>query len=406
MLKNLFYGMDNSDQIFLAFLEISIFITVAQAFHLASLKYKLPSIFGEILTGIILGPFALGTFLNSIIGLNVFTINNYLILFSQFSVILLIFAAGLEHGFRSLRSSGLYALLAASIGAILPFVGVYYVMTFFTSKGVALLMGAAAGATSLAAISSIIEGMGIQGEKFVKILTSSAAIDDVVSFIILSIALSLIEGIRGGYLGLLKTASFVIISWVIILLASVLIIPRLLSIVSDNLVVETSLMILFILTVIMITLGFSPIIAAFIAGIAIAESRKAERIKGMVTALLSIFGSIFFVTIGAETNVLSFVNLRVLEIGLILTALASLLKFAGILPFAFLYTKKMKHAIMTSFGMIPRGEMGLVIASLAFADNIFSEDNLSEVVFMSLLTTIIGGMFFNLSVRKWLASFP
>jgi Kef-type K+ transport system membrane component KefB len=402
MFKNLFYDVDNSDQLFLAFLEISIFITVAQAFHLASLKYKLPSIFGEILTGIILGPFAIGAFLNSIIGLNIFSINNYLLLFSQFSVILLIFAAGLEHGFRSLRSSGTYALLAASIGALLPFIGVYYIMTFFTTRGAALLMGAATGATSLAAVSSIIEGMGIQREKFVNILTSSAAIDDVVSFIILSIVLSLIEGIKGGYLGLVRTVVFVTISWVIILFASVLIIPRILSVVSDNLVVETSLLILFALTVIMITLGFSPIIAAFIAGIAIAESRKAERIKGMVTALLSIFGSIFFVTIGAETNVFSFASFHVLEIGLLITALAAILKFTGILPFAYLYTRKSKQAIMTSLGMIPRGEMGLVIASLAFADKIFSASDLAEVVFMSLLTTVIGGILFNIPIRKWM----
>ncbi|QKQ99185.1 cation:proton antiporter [Metallosphaera tengchongensis] len=389
----------SSDQVYLTLLEIFILVTVAQALKISGSRVRIPPIIMELITGLILGPFALGEFLNSLLNLNIFTINSYLLLFSQFSVILLIFAAGLEHGFRSLRSSGALSVLAATFGAILPFLGVFFYMLNYVSFNTAILMGAASAATSLAAVASIISGEKLENERYIKITMSAAAIDDVVAFIILSVSLAIIGGAQSTAFGLVKIIATVVISWLIIFFASVFIIPRLVSMVSGSLVVDLSLLVLFALVTIMISLGFSPVIAAFIAGVAIAESRKAEIIRGMVSAMIGIFGSIFFITIGAETDVFSFLSFQVLFQGVIITLIAVGLKFLGIFPFAYFYNKDTKKAIASSLGMIPRGEMGLVISSIAFSSGIFDQMDLAEIVLMSLLTTVIGAISFESSVK-------
>ncbi|AEB94842.1 cation:proton antiporter [Metallosphaera cuprina] len=389
-----------SDQVYLALLEIFLLITVAQGLKISSNKARIPPLIMELITGLVLSPFALGEVINAFVGYQIFTINSYLLLFSEFSVILLIFASGLEHGFKSLRTSGYLASLAATFGAVLPFVGVFFYMNFFVSFPVAILMGAATAATSLAAVASIIESERLENEHYIKITLSAAAIDDVVAFIILSISLAIIDTGGLSFFELVKLTLKVVVSWVIIFLASVFIIPRIISVVSDSLVVDMSLLILFILVTVMITLGFSPIIAAFIAGVAIAESRKAERIRGMVKTMIAIFGSLFFITIGAQTNVFTFVSTDVLVQGSIITVLAIVLKFAGIFPFAYVYNKDIRKAIASSLGMIPRGEMGLVISSIAFSSGVFNQSDLSEVIFMSLTTTAIGAIAFERLTRK------
>jgi len=80
------------------------------------------------------------------------------------------------------------------------------------------------------------------------------------------------------------------------------------------------------------------------------------------------------------------------------------MKFLGVIPFNYLYTKDVRRSIAASLGMIPRGEMGLVISSIAFSSGIFSQTELSEVVLMSLLTTVVGGTLFDRMNKKILIS--
>ena len=394
-------SVNTSDVIYLTLLELSILLTVAQAVRVLTERYYLPSIFAELLVGIILSPYALGGILNSLIHVNLFQINSYLILFAEFSVILLIFASGLSHGFKSLRSSGLLGFLAATFGALIPFILVYYIFRMFYSLQVSLLMGAASAATSLAATASIIEDFKLYKRNFSRIMISAAALDDVVSLVILSVVLE-IESIKIiSFLNIVYNLAITVLSWLIILLLSVFIIPRVLSHVRDELINYVSLFILFLLVFLMLLLGFSPIIASFIAGVAIGESVKSSKISSFTSTLLAVFGPIFFIYVGMETPISTFANLNDVILGLLMTLLASVGKIAGILPFAFIYTKSAKESIIASVGMIPRGELGLVIATLGLTSSVFTTDQFSQLVIMALLTTIIGGVLFGYLVKKW-----
>jgi Sodium/hydrogen exchanger family. len=94
--------------------------------------------------------------------------------------------------------------------------------------------------------------------------------------------------------------------------ASIFIVPRLLNRLNEHLVIYASLVVLFGLVVAMTVAGFSAVIAAFIAGVAVAESRVSGRIRESAGALLAIFGSIFFITIGLQMNLETLTSLKVI----------------------------------------------------------------------------------------------
>jgi len=192
-----------------------------------------------------------------------------------------------------------------------------------------------------------------------------------------------------------------IIAWLIILLTSVYIIPKAIKYVRDELVSNVSLVILFILVLIMLILGFSPVVAAFIAGVAIAESVKISRVNEFTNTLLTVFGPIFFIYVGMETPAFDFLNLNTVLLGLLMTALAIIGKVGGIFPVAYLYTRNLKEAFLTSIGMIPRGEVGFIVATLGLSSGILNGDEYSQIILMALLTTIIGGILFVRLADRW-----
>lgn len=396
--------MNTNDIVILTLLELSILLTASQSVRLLTQKYYLPSIFAELLVGIILSPYAIGGIVNNLFHVELFSINSYLTLFANFSVILVVFAAGLSHGFKNLRSSGILGFLAASFGAIIPTILVYFTFTVIYPSDISALMGAASAATSLAATSTIIEDFKLYKKKFSRIVISAAALDDVVSLIILSIVLE-IESFK--ILSITEIAYNVIltlISWIIILFLAVFIIPRVLKYVRDDLVNNISLVILFLVVFLMLILGFEPIIASFIVGIAIAESVKSSKISSFTSALLGIFGPIFFIYVGMETPITIFVNVNDVLLGLLMSFLAIIGKIAGIFPFAFIYTKDLRESFLASIGMLPRGEVGLIVATLGLSSAIINVDQFSQIIIMALVTTLIGGVLFTLFIKRWILS--
>ncbi|BAB65636.1 cation:proton antiporter [Sulfurisphaera tokodaii] len=394
--------MNTNDIVILTLLELSILLTASQTVRLLTQKYYLPSIFAELLVGIILSPYAVGGIINEVFNVHLFDINSYLTLFANFSVILLIFAAGLSHGYKNLKSSGLLGFLAATFGAVIPTILVYFTFGIIYPSQVSALMGAASAATSLAATSSIIEDFKLYRRNFARIVISAAAIDDVVSLIILSVVLEILSIKILSFITIFYNISLTIISWVIVLFLSIIIIPRILKYIRDDLVNDVSLVILFLVVFLMILLGFEPIIAAFIVGIAVAESVKSSRITSFTSSLLAIFGPVFFIYVGMETPISIFINVDDVLLGLLMTFLAIIGKIAGIFPFAFLYTKDLKESFLASVGMLPRGEVGLIIATLGLSSAILDVNQFSQVVIMALLTTLIGGSLFSYLVRKWI----
>jgi Kef-type K+ transport system membrane component KefB len=388
------------DPIILALFDVSIFILLAEALRSLAQKYSLPKLIGELSAGMIIGPYALGSLLNQLVGFPLININDYIEFMAEFSVILLIFASGLEHGIAPIKSSGVLGFLGATLGALLPFLVTFYLYLPYFGFNSALLLGTAMGATSLAAVASIIEEQKLKG-KGINFLVSAAAVDDVVDLILLSVVLAALQGISTNVASIgLKIATLIVI-WLVIFAVSVVLIPKVTDRISDKYVEEFPLAVLFGLTLFMVSLGYSSIIPAFVAGVAFANSSKGEKIKRISNALISVFGPLFFVYVGAQVNFQT-LNLDTLLLSLELTAIASVFKWLGVFPFALAYLRDVKAANTVAIGMVPRGETGLVIASIGLSYNALSPEEFEGIVFMSLFTTLIGSVLFKIYAKKYL----
>jgi Kef-type K+ transport system membrane component KefB len=380
-------------------LEISLIIFIAEVIRTSLSRFNLPGLVGEVFAGILISPYAIGGFVNSLLGFELFSINQYLLFLSEFSVILLVFASGLDHGVAPLRKAGIYGYLGAIFGALLPAFTAFYFYSNSFGFNSSLILGTALGATSLAAVSSIIYSQRLHG-KGVDFLMTAAAVDDVVDLVLLSVVLGIISTSTLSIISVLNTISYYTISWIIIFITSIYLIPKIANKIKDWLIEEFMFLVIFGLVVVMVSLGFSPVIAAFIAGVALAESIKKEKVMHISEVLLAIFGSLFFVSIGMQLNILE-LNFNTFLLALELTGIAFLFKIVGVLPFALLYLKKVKASVAVSIAMTPRGEIGLVIASIGGALGILNQEELIAIVFMAVLTTLIGASVFN-KVAKWL----
>ncbi|PVU72556.1 sodium:proton antiporter [Sulfolobales archaeon SCGC AB-777_J03] len=388
------------EPIILALFDVSVFILLAEILSSLVQKYSLPKLVGELLAGMIIGPYALGSLLNQLVGFTLININDYIVFLAEFSVILLIFASGLEHGIAPIKSSGVLGFLGATLGALLPFFVTFYLYLPQFGFDSALFLGTAMGATSLAAVASVIEEQRLKG-KGVNFLVSAAAVDDVVDLILLSVVLAILQGASTSVASVGLKITTLIVVWLVILAVSVVLIPRVTDRISDKYLEEFPLAVLFGLTLFMVSLGYSSIISAFVAGVAFANSAKSEKIKGISNALLSVFGPLFFVYVGAEVDFRT-LNLDTLLLSLELTAVATVFKWLGIFPFALAYLRNFKAANTVALGMVPRGETGLVIASLGLSYNALSLEEFEGIVFMSLFTTLIGSALFKVYAKKHL----
>src|SRR5579863_7519903 len=107
--------------VYYSLLEIFILLAFAELVHSVTRRLGMPQIVSEVLAGMVLGGFALGGLVNRFLGVPLFVVNDYVLIFADFSVILVIFAAGLQGGLATLRHAGPWAVGAAIAGDIVPF---------------------------------------------------------------------------------------------------------------------------------------------------------------------------------------------------------------------------------------------------------------------------------------------
>ena len=147
----------------------------------------------------------------------------------------------------------------------------------------------------------------------------------------------------------------------------------------------------FIMAALAGVLGLSPVIGSYAAGMAVAESKALARIKEFIRHINQIFSPIFFTVMGAKMNLTLF-NDQVLFGMLILTAIAFSLKFAGSFSTSILKLRDVSKGIRVGVGMVPRGELSIVIASIALTSKIISDTIYMEIVGMVILTSLTSSL--------------
>jgi len=363
-----------------AFVRDLVFLLVA-AFIGGSLakRFRYPAALGELAVGIIVGPFALGFVEYS----------DTLVTFAEIGAIILLFYIGLETDMAMLRKYLLPSAMAGLLGALLPLVLGYYGSIYLGfGPDEALFMGTVLTATSIGITARMLSDLDHLKTKEGTTILGAGVVDDVVAIVLLSFTVSVLAG-EFNVIDLASVLAKVASFWVIIMIVGVYVITRFL----DKMRVETES-----LTLVILGLGFagsfgssqlglSTAIGAFAVGLALSNMIRTPEILRNMQPIFLFFVPIFFVSVGMLIDPRAFVISLVP--GLIITGLAIVGKVLGC-GGALLLTKfSAREALTVGVGMIPRGEVGLIIAGIGLASGFIDPQAYLVSVMAVSLTTII-----------------
>ncbi|MDE1851146.1 MAG: cation:proton antiporter [Candidatus Micrarchaeota archaeon] len=371
---------------------ISALVLVARLFAAGMRWMKMPEVVGEILAGIVMGPFALGGII-VIFGHPLIQLNPLFLAFAEIGGIIVLLSAGLEFTLKDLIKAGIPALVIALFGVVVPFVMGYYASVIFGLNNTeAMIVGATLTATSIAVTVAVLRELDKYGTEEAKVMVSAAIIDDILGLVVLSIVIAVIQSnVVPSYesIGITTVKAFAI--WAIALIGAVLLVPRLLNIISkphSEGAVEAGMTgITFGLATFVGIFGLSPIVGAFIAGMAASESKFKKLIKTFVSNLRLIFGPLFFAVIGTYLNV-SKLTAANFDLILVLVVVAVVGKYLGCgLPASF-FLKSMKKGMRVGYGMISRGEVGFVVIGISLTSQVITETTYSVLLLVLIVTTM------------------
>ena len=400
-------------------LAISLLIVTAKIFALIFKRIKLPEVIGEILAGVIFGPFAIGGLI-ILAGEPLFTgpVNENFVFETFFEIggMILLFSAGLEFTFKQFRKAGLPAFVIGTAGVVIPFLLGYYgsVYVGFSSTE-SLLIGAALTATSIAITIRTLEELDQLKNVESQIMVYAAVVDDVLGLTVLGVVLAIgSTGVIPGIASILSTTVFTLSLWIGLLLGSVYFLPKFLDFIASRTgdmeltkdterfpsspsTLETlTIFIILLWGVIAYYMGLSPIVGTFAAGMAIAGSQFKHKIEIFTNHIRIIFAPIFFAYVGAQINLAEIIGIDLFAFVLILTlAMVGKLLGCGIPGYIFLRNRIQAQRI--GIGMSSRGEVGIVIAGIGYSSGLIDSHSYALLMGVIMVTTIISPVLLRLT---------
>jgi len=364
-------------------IPLSMLVIFVSAKLMAEVAERLgqPGIVGEILAGVLVGPSVLGWLAP----------NELLSALSDLGAMFLLFRVGLEVKSSELMKVGGTATLVAFSGVVVPFImGTGILLAWGAKTSEAIFVGASMVATSVGITASVLSAKGLLHEISSKIILAAAVIDDVMGLLVLAVVSSLTRGkldvLQLSLTALAATAFTVIVAkWGTHAMNHV--VPRVdrsWRVAESRFVMAMAL--LFALSLMAVYTGVAAIVGAFLAGLALGES-TGERERDLAQGVSELLVPFFLAGIGLHVNLSSFTRASTAILAIVILAAAVISKFIGCGLGALGLGKA--DALRVGVGMVPRGEVGMVVAQLGLGFGILSQSSYGVVVFMSVATTIV-----------------
>ena len=366
----------------------------------------LPSMIGEIMAGVVLGP----TIFNLITA-----DDKFFDVLAQLGATFLLFTVGMETKISELKKVGLVATSVAVLGVVTPFIVGYYVSTFlFSSTIEAMFVATALVATSVGITARVLKDLGLINTLEAKIILGAAVVDDILAMIVLT----LVSGIAKGDLTAFNVA--VVVSEAVCFVAIVTIIgTRVVKYASGKRNVHSDptvngdwavhystrafkrdswldrltqkqapfviiLVVIFGLSALASFVGLAAIIGAFFAGLIFSDTKETYELEQKFEPLTIFLVPFFFVAIGARVALGS--SSDIIPFAIILTVVAILTKLVGCSIGA--VTRGERTAMIVGAGMVPRGEVGIVVAMIGLSMGTIGLSTYSIIILVSIATTI------------------
>ena len=370
--------MDHSSKLLL-----ELFIMFAGGKVLAEIFERLrqPAVVGELLAGVVLGPSLL-----ALVHPGELTEG-----LAEIGAIFLLFTVGLETKPRDLMQVGGVAALVATLGVIVPLIlGVVYMRAIDHNMVEAIFVGAAMVATSVGITARVLADAGVLSTRLARVILGAAVLDDILGMIVLAVVSSLSTG-RVNYLQLgIVTAEAIGFSVFMMMFGSRVVRhmqPRVEKLRARNSAFILSIIFCLGLSLASLYIGMAAIIGAFLAGLALADHSEQWRLRENAHPVMEFLAPFFFVLLGAQVDLRSVIQPGVLGMAAVVCVLAIAGKLLGWGLGALSLGKG--DALRVGVGMVPRGEVGLIVAGVGLTLHTISDAVYAVVLVMCMVTTVV-----------------
>jgi len=376
-----------------AAIPLSMLVVFVSAKVMAELFERMnqPGIVGEIMAGVLIGPSVLGWLAPS----------ELLTALSDLGAMFLLFRVGLEVKSSELMKVGGTATLVACAGVIVPFLmGWAILLLWHEPSNEAIFVGASMVATSVGITAQVLSGKGLLHEVSSRIILAAAVIDDVLGLLVLAVVSSLTHG-KVNVAQLALTAFLAVAFTVIVAKWGTHAMERFVPHVEKRMRLSEpqfvlSMAMLFGLSLLSVWIGVAAIVGAFLAGMALAES-TGPRVRHLSNGVAELLVPFFLAGIGLHVDLSAFSNWSNALLAATILAAAVISKFIGCGLGAWGMGKT--EALRIGVGMIPRGEVGMVVAQIGLGFGIIRQNIYGVVVFMSVATTIVAPPLIKIAYR-------
>lgn len=385
---------------------IGILLFAAKLMAEIFLRLKLPIVLGELLAGMIVGPFALGQFF-VLDGKQLLQINDEIKILGEMGAIVILFMAGLEMTPKEFLKGGKASFTVGTLGVVVPFFAGLMVFQFFGFEALeSMLIATALTATSIAISIQVLSEFGKLKAPEARLIIGAAVVDDILAIAVLSVVIS-ITGSDAGIESINITDVTITILQVlgffaIMLVVAVVVIPKIITPrlwKAKGSVEGIATASFFGAAALAGSIGLSPIVGAFAVGMALSTTKVFEKVENYIGKIGLIFAPLFFAIIGAQVD-LRAVDLNILMISGVIIVVAISTKLLGCGLPAMLFLKSKAQGMRVGIGMISRGEVGLIVAGVGVTAGVLTSEVYSTIVIMVAVTTIITPIWLKIEYRK------
>lgn len=362
-------------------LDILVVLVAAKLAVEVAERVGLPPVVGEILAGLAIGPTALG----------LVETTEVLRTLGEIGVILLLLQVGLEMDLAELGAVGRASMLVAVVGVVLPFAGGYGVAAAFGEPtNTAIFVGAALTATSVGITARVFGDLRALASIEARTVLGAAVADDVLGLVILTVVVRLVAGGSVSAAAVAGIAALALAFLVITASAGIRLAPPLFALIdrharSAGTLVAVALAFALAFAELAHAARLATVVGAFVAGLSLARSRQADKIRRELTPVGHLFVPVFFLQIGIEADVASLVRPRALALATALGVVAVLGKLAAAVGMF----GSPGDRLLVGLGMLPRGEVGLIFAGIGLREGILGDDLYAALLLVVLLTTLV-----------------
>jgi Kef-type K+ transport system membrane component KefB/nucleotide-binding universal stress UspA family protein len=392
---------------FILIVQIVLLIAVGRGLGEVMQRIGQPSVIGELLAGLLLGPSLFGWVwpqAQSLIFPNSPEQKALIDGIAQFGILLLLLLTGMETDLKLVRKVGRAAMTISVAGIVVPFLCGFALGQFLPESLLphpearlvaSLFLGTALSISSVKIVAVVVREMNFMRRNVGQIIIATAVIDDTIGWIIIAIIFSLASRGTLDFASLaqavLGTLAFLAVSFTI----GRRLVFQLIRLANDHLVssaavITVILLLMGVMAMITHLIGVHTVLGAFVAGILVGESpiltkQIDERLRGLITSL---FMPVFFGLAGlsADLTVLKDPQLLALTVALIL--IASIGKFGGAFVGGALGGLTQRESLALASGMNARGSTEVIIATIGLSMGVLSQNLFSMIVTMAILTTM------------------